>query len=203
MMNYAVGIDLGGTNVKAVAVSADGELLEQSSCEVSDAGAAALAEVVRRQLAQFERARGETASYVGVACPGQAAPDGLSMASVGGRLQALEGVVWTELLKTERPVPVLNDAHAALLGEVWKGAGGGCRDAVLLTLGTGVGGAILSDGRLVTGHLRRAGHLGHICLDADGTPDIIGIPGSLEDAIGNGTLAARSLELSELSPHDL
>ena len=192
MMSYAIGIDLGGTNVKAVAVSADGELLEQSSCEVSNARAAALAEVVRQQIALLERKQGGPASRVCVACPGQQAPDGLSMASVGGRLHDLEGVVWTELLKAERPVPVLNDAHAALLGEVWKGAGRGCRDVVLLTLGTGVGGAILCDGRLVKGHLGRAGHLGHICLDADGAPDIIGIPGSLEDAIGNCTLAARS-----------
>ena len=191
-MSYAIGIDLGGTNVKAVAVSAEGEVLEHSSCEVEDERAAALVEIVRRQIAQFERQRGGLASCVGVACPGQQAPDGLSMASVGGRLHDLEGVVWTELLKAERPVPVLNDAHAALLGEVWKGAGLGCRDVVLLTLGTGVGGAILADGQLLKGHTGRAGHLGHICLDAYGTPDIIGIPGSLEDAIGNCTLAARS-----------
>jgi glucokinase len=192
MMSYAIGIDLGGTNVKAVAVGADGELLEHSSCEVGDARAAALAETVRRQIAEFERKRGEPASCVCVACPGQQASDGLSMASVGGRLHDLEDAVWTNLLKAERPVPVLNDAHAALLGEVWKGAGRGCRNVVLLTLGTGVGGAILCDGRLVKGHLGRAGHLGHICLDADGAPDIIGIPGSLEDAIGDCTLAARS-----------
>jgi glucokinase len=191
-MSYAVGIDLGGTNVKAVAVSAEGELLEQSSCEVLDARAETLAEIVRGQIAQFERKQGGPASCVGIACPGQQAPDRLSMASVGGRLHDLEGVVWTELLKAERPVPVLNDAHAALLGEVWKGAGRGCRDVVLLTLGTGVGGAILADGRLVKGHIGRAGHLGHICLDAEGAPDIIGTPGSLEDAIGNCTLAARS-----------
>ncbi|HEY0377966.1 MAG TPA: ROK family protein [Pyrinomonadaceae bacterium] len=191
-MSYAIGIDLGGTNVKAVAVGAGGELLEQSSREVGDERAAALAETVRRQIAQFESRRGEPASRVGVACPGQQAPDGLSMASVGGRLHDLEGVVWTKLLKAERPVPVLNDAYAALLGEVWKGAGLGCRNVVLLTLGTGVGGAMLAGGRLVKGHLGRAGHLGHICLDADGEPDIIGVPGSLEDSIGNCTLAARS-----------
>ena len=191
-MNYAIGIDLGGTNVKAVAVSAEGEVLEHSTCEVEDETAGALAEIIRRQIALFERKFGERAKCVGIACPGQQAPDGLSMASVGGRLHSLEGVIWTELLKAEHPILVLNDAHAALLGEVWKGAGSGCRNVVLLTLGTGVGGAILADGRLVKGHIGRAGHLGHICLDTDGAPDIIGIPGSLEDAVGNCTLAARS-----------
>ena len=191
-MSYAIGIDLGGTNIKAVAVTADGDVIEHSTCEVEDEAVGALAEIIRQQIAEFERRRGEQASWIGIASPGQQAPDGLSMASVGGRLHGLEGVVWTELLKAEHPIPVINDAHAALLGEVWKGAGRGCLDVVLLTLGTGVGGAILAGGRLLTGHIGRAGHLGHISLNVDGAPDIIGIPGSLEDAIGNSTLAARS-----------
>lgn len=192
-MNYAIGIDLGGTNIKAVAVSADGEVLEHSSSEVEDEAAGALAEIIRQQIALFEHHRdGLKASCVGIACPGQPSPDGLSMASAGGRLHSLEGVAWANLLNTRFPIPVLNDAHAALLGEIWKGAGQGASDVVLLTLGTGVGGAILSGGRLLKGHIGRAGHLGHICLDVDGAPDIIGIPGSLEDAIGNATLAVRS-----------
>jgi glucokinase len=89
-------------------------------------------------------------------------------------------------------VLVLNDAHAALLGEVWKGAAAGYRNVVLLTLGTGVGGAILADGRLLKGHIGRAGHLGHMSLNPDGPPDIVGTPGSLEQMIGNCTLVARS-----------
>ena len=191
-MTYAIGIDLGGTNIKAVAVTTDGELLEHSSCEVEDEALGALAGIIRQQIAGFERHRGGPASCVGIACPGQPAPDGLSMASAGGRLHSLEGIVWADLLNSKHPIPVLNDAHAALLGEVWKGAARGCQDVVLLTLGTGVGGAILTGGRLIKGHIGRAGHLGHICLDIDGAPDIINMPGSLEDAIGNGTLFARS-----------
>jgi glucokinase len=168
-------------------------VLEHSSSEIEDESSGALAETIRQQIALFERHQdGLKASCVGIACPGQPAPDGLSMASTGGRLHGLEGVAWANLLHTGYSIPVLNDAHAALLGEIWKGAGRGARDVVLLTLGTGVGGAILSGGRLLKGHIGRAGHLGHICLDVDGAPDIIGIPGSLEDAIGNSTLAARS-----------
>jgi glucokinase len=109
-----------------------------------------------------------------------------------GRLQGLEGLDWTRHLGTPRPVPVLNDAHAALLGEAWLGAARGFRDVILLTLGTGVGGACLADGRLLRGHISRAGHFGHICLDPDGAQDICNLPGSLEDAIGNCTLPARS-----------
>lgn len=109
-----------------------------------------------------------------------------------GKLRGLEGLDWTDSLQTSHPVGVLNDAHAALLGEVWIGAAVGYRNAVLLTLGTGVGGALLVEGRLYKGHLGRAGHLGHISLNPDGPPDIVGTPGSLEQTIGNATLAERS-----------
>jgi glucokinase len=97
---------------------------------------------------------------------------------------------WSDFLG--RRVPVLNDAQAALLGEVWQGAGKGVRNAMLLTLGTGVGGAAMVDGRLLRGHLGRAGHLGHICLAIEGEKDIANTPGSLETMIGNYTVEARS-----------
>jgi glucokinase len=109
-----------------------------------------------------------------------------------GRLQGLEGLNWSEFIQASSPVPVLNDAHAALLGEAWLGAARGSENVILLTLGTGVGGAALVDGRLLRGHLGRAGHLGHTCLDLDGPPDVCACPGSLEMMIGNCTVAERS-----------
>ena len=63
---------------------------------------------------------------------------------------------------------------------------------MLLTLGTGVGGELMVDGRLLKGHLGRAGHLGHISLNPDGALDIANTPGSLEEAIGNCTIRKRS-----------
>jgi glucokinase len=89
-------------------------------------------------------------------------------------------------------VPVLNDGHAALLGEAWMGAARGFANVILLTLGTGVGGAAMVDGRLLRGHIGRAGHLGHSSLDPDGPPDCAGTPGSIEVAIGNCTIQERS-----------
>jgi glucokinase len=106
-----------------------------------------------------------------------------------GRMAALAGFDWSEFLG--RPVPVLNDAHAALMGEAWLGAAAGETNVCMLTLGTGVGGAIMCDGQLLRGRLGRAGHLGHVSLDPDGEHDIVNTPGSLEDAIGECTLAAR------------
>ncbi|HEX7317594.1 MAG TPA: ROK family protein [Pyrinomonadaceae bacterium] len=191
-MDYAIGIDLGGTNIKAAAVTPSGEVLSQSSAKTGDGAGVAWAARVREQIAALESRVGGAALCVGIASPGMAARDGRSMASVSGHLESLQGFDWVDYLGEEKELTLLNDGHAALLAEVWKGAAAGAEDAVMLTLGTGVGGAVLSGGRLLTGHVGRGGHIGHICLDADGEPDSLGIPGTLEEAIGNRTLLSRS-----------
>ncbi|MDQ3815703.1 MAG: ROK family protein [Armatimonadota bacterium] len=194
--DYAIGIDLGGTQIKTVAVTPSGEVLAQTRDITEDSttsGVGQWRDKVRQQVAQLQRQHG-AATAIGLAAPGLAAPDQRSIAFMPGRMQGLEGLDWTELLQSPHRVTVLNDAHAALLGEVWKGAAAGFRDVILLTLGTGVGGAILADGKLLRGTIGRAGHLGHICLNPDGAPDITGIPGSLEDAIGDCTLPQRSAQ---------
>ena len=191
-MRYGIGVDLGGTNIKIVAVSEEGHTLERSTCETQTDSPGSWVETIRQSIKEIENHQAESARWIGLAAPGLAARDNLSIASMPGKLRGLEGLDWTESLQTSHPVPVLNDAHAALLGEAWIGAAVGFRNAVLLTLGTGVGGALLAEGRLFKGHIGRAGHLGHISLNPDGPPDIVGTPGSLEQAIGNSTLAERS-----------
>ena len=191
-MRYAVGIDLGGTNIKAASVSMDGDVLARADAETRDtASPGAWIETIRGLCAQLESRHGPPVA-IGVGAPSVAAVDGRSIVWMRGRLAGLEGLDWPSALGTSVPVRVLNDAQAALLGEAWRGAAAGCRDVVLLTLGTGVGGAILSDGRLLVGATGKAGHLGHMTLDPDGPPSITGMPGSLEGAIGNCTIEARS-----------
>jgi glucokinase len=190
-MNYSIGVDLGGTNIKIVVVSCEGEVLEYLTCETADT-TGSWANTIRQRIDDIQNGRGAPASHIAVASPGLAAKDGLSIGNMQGRLEGLEGLVWTDFLSSPHPVLVLNDAHAALLGELWKGAAAGYRNVVLLTLGTGVGGAILADGRLIKGHIGRAGHLGHISVNSDGPPDIVGTPGSLEEMIGNYNLVDRS-----------
>ncbi len=191
-MSYIIGIDLGGSSVKTVAVSPEGAVLSQSSVSF-DAGATMdWAEKIREIAERIQRERGEPASCIGLAAPGLAARDGRSIARMPGRLQGLEALDWTVFLKSPHPVPVLNDAHAALLGEAWLGAARGFENVILFTLGTGVGGAAMVDGRLLRGHLGRAGHLGHLSLDIDGAPDVCGTPGSLELLMGNCTVAERT-----------
>lgn len=191
-MQYGIGVDLGGTNIKIVAVSAQGEVLDRSTCETKTDSPDSWIETIRQTIREIEQSQTEKALWIGLAAPGLAACDNRSIASMPGKLRGLEGLDWTVCLQTSHPVPVLNDGHAALLGEVWVGAGAGYRNVALLTLGTGVGGALLVDGRLFKGHLGRAGHFGHISLNPDGLPDIVGTPGSLERTIGNSTLAERS-----------
>lgn len=190
-MQYAIGIDLGGTNIKTVAVTKEGNLLAQAT-DLSADDRMIWAERIRGQINRIEAEQNGPAEWVGLSAPGLAAPDGRSIAWMQGRLESVQDLDWTDYLQWKHPIPVLNDAQAALLGEAWQGAAIGYRDVIMLTLGTGVGGGILADGRLLKGHIGRAGHLGHISLNPYGDPDIVGTPGSLEDAIGDCTLALRS-----------
>lgn len=191
-MRYAIGVDVGGTRIKAVAVDESGAVLDRRYTPTGAGSRADWSAAVARVIAEQERELGAPATWLGFASPGMPARDGLSIVSVHGPLAALAGARWDEMLGVTRRIPVLNDANAALLGETWVGAAAGLRDAMLLTLGTGVGGAVLSEGRLMRGHLGRAGHLGHICLDPDGLPDTTGLPGGIEDAIGERTIGRRS-----------
>ena len=190
-MNYSVGVDLGGTNIKIVAVSSAGELLEYVTCDTADADGS-WANTIKENLHRIQQDRNAMPCHVGIAAPGLAASDGRSIVHMKGRLNGLEGFVWTNFLEMPARVSVLNDAHAALLGELWQGSAKGYRNVILLTLGTGVGGAVLADGRLLKGQIGRAGHLGHVTVNADGAPDIVNTPGSLEQMIGNYNLRERS-----------
>lgn len=132
------------------------------------------------------------ASGLGLSAPGLVHPDGRSIRNMPGRLQGLEGLDWTTYLQRDRVVPITNDAQAALAGEAWVGAVREIDNVVFLTLGTGVGGAAKVDGRILKGAIGRAGHLGHICLDTRGKPDICRTPGSLELAVGNCSIQERT-----------
>lgn len=188
---YWLGVDVGGTQIKAVAVG-DGEAMAgEFSAATGDDGGGAWKGHVARLVGDVAARMGAMPERIGISAPGLEAPDGRSIAHMPGRLAGIEGLDWGALFGVEYPVPVLNDARAALLGEVWRGAARGARDAILLTLGTGVGGAVLTGGRLLRGHIGRGGHLGHVSLDPWGAKDIVRTPGSLEDAIGECTVAAR------------
>ena len=199
---FALGIDLGGSSIKAVAVTPAGVLLGETNVPFDVNEQLDWAHRIQRIVHGMESKQGRPAQALGISAPGLAAADARSIAFMPGRLQGLERLDWTEFLNPGRGsatgiehsafVPVLNDGHAALLGEAWLGAARGFRNVIMLTLGTGVGGAAMVDGRLLRGALGRAGHFGHMSLDVEGPRDVCEMPGSLEVMIGNCTLERRS-----------
>lgn len=182
----AVGIDIGGTRVKSVLIDAEGAILQNDERD-SVEGADAFVSLVESVLTDVGASE---ALPVGISCPGLAQRDHRAIASMPGRMDGLEGLVFGQAIG--RDVFVLNDAHAATIGEIVVGAAAGRQTVVMLTLGTGVGGGVVINGKLFTGANGRAGHFGHMTIDATGSPDICNMPGSIEDAIGNHNIQARS-----------
>ena len=194
--NYTLGIDLGGTSVKCAALAtATRDVLLTRTTDTADgeqvAGGPAFLVAIKQLVADIELELGPAVG-IGVSAPGLAARDESCIEYMVGRLDGLMGLNWRDALGRADVVPVLNDAQAALLGEVEMGAAEGLENVFMLTLGTGVGGAAMVDGHLLRGHIGRAGHLEHITVDFEGAPDIVQTPGSREDAVGNATIAQRS-----------
>ncbi|HRI16595.1 MAG TPA: ROK family protein [Verrucomicrobiota bacterium] len=198
---YSLGLDLGGSSVKAVVLTPSGQRLAFFNESFDPDRRLHFAETIRVLVDQVTKTQEGSPTHLGLAAPGLVAKDGASIAFMPGRLAGLEGLDWGEFLGHSR-VSVLNDAQAALLGEVAYGAARGATNVILLTLGTGVGGAAMVDGHLLRGHQGKAGHFGHVSLNPEGTPDICGAPGSLEDAIGNHNIVARSAG-RYVTTHDL
>lgn len=192
-LDYAIGIDLGGTNIKLIATDVEGGILKEVQSPTHDRQApdTSWAKKIAEMINEMERELGR-AMWLGVSAPGMADREKRRIVSLPGRLNGLEGLDWTHFLQRERTVPVLNDAHSALYGESWKGSAKDYKNVIFLTLGTGVGGAFSMNGQLQSGTLGRAGHFGHTCLDPDGEQDIKNTPGSIELMIGECTVRERS-----------
>lgn len=175
-----IGIDLGGTAIKLGRFSHDGTCLQSLTVPTPqpatpEAVLAAMVEAIGRLDPQRQ------ASAIGVGTPGPADASG-RIARVAINLVGWQDVPLAEWLeaKTGCPTVIANDANCAGMGEAWLGAGRWFRDLILLTLGTGVGGAIILDGRLFVGHHGTAGELGLITLNPDGPECNSGNRGSLE-----------------------
>jgi glucokinase len=190
MKKIALGIDLGGTRIKALAIEESGEILHHSYQPTNDGTDSIWKNAVAAAVHELQEKLGDDGSVIGISAPGLPNPDNSAIAFMPGRMQGLENFVWTDFLNSR--TYVLNDAISALMAEARFGAAKGKKNVIMLTLGTGVGGAILADGKPYQGAFNKAGHLGHMVIDSDGMQDITGIPGSLEDAIGNCTIEKRT-----------
>ena len=194
-----VGADVGGTNVKYVVVDAAGRRLHQDDIPTDPTDPAGtitrLAEAVDACLPR------DAAPLVGVglACAGIVSPN----AGLLGRAPNLPGWENSDLAGALKaafgnlPTAVANDVNAALYGEFRHGAGRGCKHLVMIALGTGVGGGVLVDGRLVTGFADGAGEIGHMTVALDGPLCTCGNRGCLEAFCGSVALVRRARELGD------
>lgn len=190
MPNF-IGIDLGGTRIKAVALDHEGSALHQLCTPTSDGDDKIWKQSVLNAIKELQSKLDLEDFVVGISAPGIPDEKNSAIAFMPGRLQGLENFDWSQFLNHK--TYVVNDAIAALMAEAKLGVARDKKNAVLLTLGTGVGGAILIDGKPYQGNFQKAGHIGHIVIDHEGECDVTGMPGALEDAIGNVTIKKRSL----------
>ena len=177
MKQYIFGIDLGGTTVKLGLFDTDGALLdkweiptrtENSGEHILSDIAASMNEALLRHSIHHDALLGAGLGVPGAVLKGRFVERCVNLNGWGGFDVA-------ERFSTlcTCPVKVVNDANAAALGEMWQGGGKGCSNMVLVTLGTGVGGGVIVDGKLLTGVHGSGGEIGHIKISS-GAPEDCG-----------------------------
>lgn len=184
-MNHpqVIGIDLGGTAIKLGRFLKDGTCLESLTIPTPQP---ATPEIVIKAIAKIvqELNRDQQCVAIGLGTPGPADATG-RIAKVAINLNGWQNVPIAEQLEIETGLKttIANDSNCAGLGEAWLGAGKDFQNLILLTLGTGVGGAVILNGKLFTGHLGAAGELGLITLNPEGPTCNSGNQGSLEQYV--------------------
>lgn len=164
MEKVYLGIDIGGTAVKLGLVDGQGRVLARAEASVSfDGYKTPILDTVTGTAARFLAEQSVTPTGVGVSATGQI--DSLQgvVAGTCGSLPGWDGAPIRATLERalSLPVTVANDANCMVLGEVWAGAARGCTDVIGITIGTGVGGGILTGGRLLEGARGLGGEIGH------------------------------------------
>lgn len=195
---FYIGMDLGGTTFKALAVTPDGSILGRVQEDTyAERGPQA---VVQRMVEAIRRLRGDVSTaHASLAAVGFGIPGILDLAAgIVRRSPNLPG--WKDfdlraVLERHLDVPIVieNDANAAVLGEAWLGAGRGAQHILMLTLGTGVGGGVVVAGKILHGARGYGGELGHVAVDPNGPPCHCGSSGCLEQ-FASGTAIARLAE---------
>jgi glucokinase len=184
MPEYSIGLDLGGTNLRAAAISTSGEVLSSISgrAELTTGRDAVIKDMVNAIVKLRDQiGSAHSLAGIGMGVPGFIIIEkGIIVGS--NNLPAFEGYALRDDMERQLGTTVVleNDANAAALGEKWMGAGKNVDDMVLLTLGTGIGGGIISGGRVLHGHVGMAGEMGHMTVVPDGNPCGCGNRGCLE-----------------------
>ncbi|MCI8400052.1 MAG: ROK family glucokinase [Oscillibacter sp.] len=206
MKEFAVGVDLGGTTVKMGLFRSDGELVKkwEIPTDTSDGGRAILPDIaksIRAELDGLGISAGDVAG-IGIGVPGPVDAETTVHRCVNLGWGVINLRKEMNALIPEIPeIAANNDANVAALGELWQGGGRGFDSAVLITLGTGVGGGVVLNGQIISGCNGGAGEVGHMTVNVHETEQCTcGKYGCLEQyASANGIvrLAKRMLAKSE------
>ncbi len=193
-MPRALGFDVGGTNLRAAVVDGSGRILIRRAERIGRDPEAVIARLLSLGAALMEPGL----AGIGIGVPGRV--DAGARAMLSGGFIDFTGCRLPERVEEVLglPVTIENDATMALIGETRAGAARGMAEAVLLTIGTGIGGAVLSRGAILRG-MRAAGQLGHVTVAPDGPPCLCGRTGCLE-TLSSGTALGRLVAAAGFPP---
>ena len=201
-MPFAIGVDLGGTQTKAALIRDDGRAVKNArTATPADDGPEAVLDAIGDVIEQVAEGlpEGEPLAGIGVGCPGSVSLDRRTIRQPPN-LPGWKDVVLPEALPPrfsdsfrqrlgEAPILAENDANVAALGSAFWGTGKPYDSFVMVTLGTGVGGAIIHNNRLFRGSTGAAGELGHMSIDYEGPYARSGVAGALEAYLGHRFLS--------------
>lgn len=194
---YFVGVDIGGTSIKTGVVTAGGQIMSKLSAPSVKAGSreAGLTSLYKtiESVVDLSGKSWQQIEGIGVAAPGTMdIPKGIVFHPFN--LPGWENLPLKDLVaeRFKKPTILQNDANAAAYGEYWQGAAKSANSLMFWTLGTGIGGGIVIDGKIITGAHSHAGECGHLIIQAEGGPySEHGIHGSLELYAGAKALVRR------------
>ena len=207
MKPYAFGVDIGGTTVKIGLFETEGNLLEKWEIPTRVEGNGNriipdIADAVNGKMKE-RKMQPEDVQGIGIGVPGPVLNEsivnrcvnlGWGIVDVSKEMRQLTGI---------ENIAAGNDANVAALGEMWKGAGKGHENGVMITLGTGVGGGIILTGKIVSGHHGAAGEIGHIKVsDDEGFPCGCGKKGHLEQYASATGIVKKAKEILEKTAQD-
>lgn len=173
-MKYCIGVDVGGTSIKAGLFKEDGTLIEKLSCPTvqGENGMLIYDDAVKliESLIEGNSVEDRELLGIGIDMPGPVYGDGrLGQCPNIGVMGGYPAAEITRRLRKTVRVEVVNDANASAFGEMFAGAGKGYGSICMVTLGTGVGGGIINEGSIVTGTHGAGGEIGHICVEDNET----------------------------------
>ena len=205
-MTYQIGIDIGGTSIKFGIVDEHLQIVRRSAIPFQCIGGEAVAAMIRQEVCALMAQEPEIKQVgsIGVVVPGSLDPT--QSVVLDAHNLDFHNVPFRAQLQAQfpdTPVYLANDADGAALAELGRGAFVGCKTAVLLTLGTGVGGGVILNGSLFSGGGRRGAELGHMTLVSGGEPCTCGNLGCVEAYCSATALIRDGIRAAKADPESL